>query len=87
MERHGFSSWLHHSYIWQNQGYQNFDNYLGAFNANQRRNIKRERKAVDQAGLLVKTLTGDEIPQAMFAQMYAFYERLATNLVGGAANI
>ncbi|MBD1829686.1 GNAT family N-acetyltransferase [Microcoleus vaginatus GB1-A2] len=74
MERHGFSSWLHHSYIWQNQGYQNFDNYLGAFNANQRRNIKRERKAVDQAGLLVKTLTGDEIPQAMFAQMYAFYE-------------
>ncbi|MEG4986612.1 GNAT family N-acetyltransferase [Microcoleus sp. BR0-C5] len=74
MESHGFSSWLHHSYIWQNQGYQNFDNYLGAFNANQRRNIKRERKAVDQAGLLIKTLTGDEIPQAMFAQMYAFYE-------------
>ncbi|MEG4489852.1 GNAT family N-acetyltransferase [Microcoleus sp. D3_18_C4] len=74
MERQGFSSWLHHSYIWQNQGYQNFDNYLGAFNANQRRNIKRERKAVDQAGLLIKTLTGDEIPQAMFAQMYTFYE-------------
>ncbi|MBE9186176.1 N-acetyltransferase [Microcoleus sp. LEGE 07076] len=74
MENRGFSTWLHHSYIWQNQGYQNFDGYLGAFNANQRRNIKRERKAVDQAGLLVKTLTGDEIPQPMFAQMYAFYE-------------
>jgi len=74
MEQHGFSAWLHHSYIWQNQSYQSFDNYLGAFNANQRRNIKRERKAVETAGLLVKTLTGDEIPQAMFAQMYAFYE-------------
>ncbi len=74
MEQHGFSAWLHHSYIWQNQSYQNFDNYLGAFNANQRRNIKRERKAVEAAGLLVKTLTGDEIPQAMFGQMYAFYE-------------
>ena len=74
MEQHGFSAWLHHSYIWQNQSYQNFDNYLGAFNANQRRNIKRERKAVETAGLLVKTLTGDEIPQAMFGQMYAFYE-------------
>jgi uncharacterized protein len=74
MENHGFSAWLHHSYIWQNQGYQNFESYLGAFNANQRRNIKRERKAVETAGLLVKTLTGDEIPQAMFAQMYAFYE-------------
>ncbi|MEK0185859.1 GNAT family N-acetyltransferase, partial [Microcoleus anatoxicus] len=74
MEQHGFSPWLHHSYIWQNQGYQNFDSYLGTFNANQRRNIKRERKAVETAGLLVKTLTGDEIPQAMFGQMYAFYE-------------
>ncbi|XZO00126.1 MAG: GNAT family N-acetyltransferase [Microcoleus sp.] len=74
MEQHGFSAWLHHSYIWQNQGYQNFEGYLGTFNANQRRNIKRERKAVETAGLLVKTLTGDEIPQAMFGQMYAFYE-------------
>jgi len=74
MEQHGFSAWLHHSYIWQNQSYQSFDNYLGAFNANQRRNIKRERKAVETAGLSIKTLTGDEIPQAMFAQMYAFYE-------------
>ena len=74
MENHGFSAWLHHSYVWQNQDYQNFDGYLGAFNANQRRNIKRERKAVDKAGLLLKTLTGDEIPQPMFGQMYAFYE-------------
>jgi predicted N-acyltransferase len=73
-EKHGFSAWLHHSYIWQNQGYQNFDSYLGGFNANQRRNIKRERKAVDKAGLLVKTLTGDEIPQALFEKMYGFYE-------------
>lgn len=74
MERNGFSSWLHHSYIWQNQGYQTFDDYLGAFNANQRRNIKRERKAVEKAGLRIQSLTGDEIPQALFARMYSFYE-------------
>ncbi|OCR00781.1 hypothetical protein BCD67_23905 [Oscillatoriales cyanobacterium USR001] len=74
MERNGFSTWLHHSYIWQNQGYQTFDDYLGAFNANQRRNIKRERKAVEKAGLQVKTFTGDAIPQALFTRMYTFYE-------------
>ncbi|NJM60524.1 MAG: N-acetyltransferase [Oscillatoriales cyanobacterium RU_3_3] len=74
IEKHGFSAWLHHSYIWQNQGYQNFDSYLGGFNANQRRNIKRERKAVEKAGLLVKTLAGEEIPQALFGKMYGFYE-------------
>lgn len=74
LARQGFSSWLHHSYIWKNQGYQNFDDYLGAFNANQRRNIKRERKAVNTAGLHIKTFDGDDIPHALFSQMYGFYE-------------
>ncbi|HLO48280.1 MAG TPA: GNAT family N-acetyltransferase [Kamptonema sp.] len=74
MERHGFNSWLHHSYIWENQGYQTFDDYLAAFNANQRRNIKRERKAVEKAGLRIETLTGDAIGQALFPRMYSFYE-------------
>lgn len=73
LEKLGFSPWLHHSYIWQNQGYQTFDDYLKGFNANQRRNIKRERKAVNQAGLQLQTYTGDEIPKAFFSQMYHFY--------------
>ena len=73
IEPHGFTSWQHHSFIWQNHGYQNFDDYLGAFNANQRRNIKRERKAVSQAGLVLKTLTGEAIPPELFTLMYDFY--------------
>lgn len=73
MEQHGFTTWLHHSYIWQNQGYQTFDDYLTAFNANQRRNIKRERKAVGTAGLTLKTFTGEAIPKSFFPLMYAYY--------------
>jgi predicted N-acyltransferase len=73
LERHGFTSWLHHSYVWENLGFQTFDDYLGVFNANQRRNIKRERKAVEKAGLRLLTLTGDEIPQSLFPLMYNFY--------------
>ncbi len=73
LERHGFKTWLHHSYIWQNLGFESFDNYLTAFNANQRRNIKRERKAVEKAGLRMQTLTGDEIPKSLFPLMYSFY--------------
>lgn len=73
MERLGYTPWLHHSYIWQNKGFNTFDDYLGAFNANQRRNIKRERKAVEKAGIEVKALHGDEIPHALFPKMYQFY--------------
>lgn len=73
MERHGFSSWLHHSYVWSNQNFQGFDDYLGAFNANQRRNIKRERKAVEKAGLIIKPLTGEQLSTALLSQVYDFY--------------
>ena len=73
LERHSFTSWLHHSFIWQNLGFQTFDDYLAVFNANQRRNIKRERKAVATADLRLQTLTGDEIPNSLFPLMYNFY--------------
>jgi hypothetical protein len=73
MERHGFSSWLHHSYIWKNEGYQTFDDYLAAFNANQRRNIKRERNAVQNAGLTLRVLTGEDVHKPLLSLMYHFY--------------
>ncbi|MBS0015581.1 MAG: N-acetyltransferase [Arthrospira sp. SH-MAG29] len=73
LEKQGFTPWLHHSYIWQNQGYNTFDDYLKIFNANQRRNIKRERKALDKVGLKMRILTGDDIPKSMFSLMYDFY--------------
>ncbi|BAU65416.1 hypothetical protein STA3757_28010 [Stanieria sp. NIES-3757] len=73
MENYGFSSWLHHSYIWGNQNFKSFDDYLQMFNANQRRNIKRERKAVVNAGLEMKVLTGEEIPRSLYPLIYRFY--------------
>ncbi len=73
MEKLGFMSWLHHSFVWRNRGFQDFDGYLGSFNANQRRNIKRERKAVTTAGLTLRPVTGDEISTDLLLQMYDFY--------------
>ena len=50
------------------------DDYLAIFNANQRRNIKRERKAVANQGIALKALTGEDIPRSLFPLMYRFYE-------------
>ncbi len=83
MERNGFSSWLHHSYIWSNKGFKSFDDYLAIFNANQRRNIKRERKAVTKAGLQVITLTGEEIPHHLFPLIYRFYSNTCEKFYWG----
>lgn len=83
MTQYGFSRWLHHSYIWTNQGFSSFDDYLKVFNANQRRNIKRERKAVVQAGLQIKTLAGEEIPPHLFPVIYRFYSRTCDKFYWG----
>ncbi|MDB9541154.1 GNAT family N-acetyltransferase [Anabaenopsis tanganyikae CS-531] len=73
LERQGFTTWLHHSYIWENLDFKTFDDYLKLFNANQRRNIKRERKAVEKVGLEFQPVTGDAIPHSLFPLMYQFY--------------
>ena len=73
MEQRGFTRWLHHSYIWQNDGYQTFDDYLARFNANQRRNIKRERKSLAKAGLRIEPIVGEAINRTTCSQMYDFY--------------
>jgi uncharacterized protein len=69
----GYSTWINHNYVWQDREFQTFDDYLSVFNANQRRNIKRERKAVKEVGLNLTTVTGDRINPELFSQMYAFY--------------
>ncbi|MDJ0798443.1 MAG: GNAT family N-acetyltransferase [Calothrix sp. MO_167.B12] len=73
IENQGFTAWLHHSYIWENLGFNDFDDYLAVFNANQRRNIKRERKAMGKAGLQLQSLTGDRISNSLLELMYDFY--------------
>jgi len=75
MLKHGYSGWRHQSYAWQNQGYQTFDDYLAVFNSNQRRNIKRERQALEDQGVSLRLFNGEDIPRTFFPLMYGFYER------------
>jgi len=70
----GYLGWQHQSYAWLNNGYNNFDDYLAIFNSNQRRNIKRERKAVEKQGISIKILSGNSMPRTLFPLIYRFYE-------------
>ena len=65
--------WHHPVLIWKNRGYQNFSDYLALFNANQRRNIIRERRRAVQLGITFRQLTGDEITPAHMEMMYRYY--------------
>ncbi|WP_398331232.1 GNAT family N-acetyltransferase [Vulcanococcus sp.] len=74
-EAAGCATWLNQQSLWSNQGYTDFEAYLSSFNANQRRNIKRERKAVQAAGLQVTPVVGETITSALLSRMHGFYEQ------------
>jgi predicted N-acyltransferase len=72
-EAAGCAAWVNQQSLWTNPGHSDFEAYLASFNANQRRNIKRERQAVGAAGLTVTPLAGDAIPPALVRRMHDFY--------------
>jgi predicted N-acyltransferase len=74
-EAAGCATWLNQQSLWSNQGYGDFNAYLASFNANQRRNIKRERKAVQAAGLQVTAVVGEDISAALITRMHGCYEQ------------
>jgi predicted N-acyltransferase len=69
----GWSLWLNEQSEWSNPGFSDFEAYLATFNANQRRNIRRERQAVAAAGLRVTPLSGEAIPPSLLRRMHDFY--------------
>ena len=72
-EAAGCAVWLNQQSCWTNPGHADFEAYLAGFNANQRRNIRRERKAVAVAGYIVEALAGDAIPAALLERMHDLY--------------
>ena len=71
----GWSLWLNEQSEWTNPGFADFEAYLATFNANQRRNIRRERQSVAAAGLRVTPLQGEAIPASLVVRMHDFYEQ------------
>ncbi len=74
-EAAGCATWLNQQSLWSCGDDRSFEDYLKGFNANQRRNIKRERKAVAKAGITVAPLSGDQLDLASLQTMHRFYEQ------------
>lgn len=60
-------------YHWHNQGYGNFDDFLGALASRKRKSLRRERREAQGAGLTFRTLRGSAISPADWAAFYEFY--------------
>ena len=59
-------------FIWRNDGYGAFDDFLADLSSNRRKTIRRERREA-QAGLDIRVLTGAQITEARWDAFFAFY--------------
>ena len=75
----GFLRWAHQYFLWENDGYRSFDDYLSRFSKNQRRNIRRERTSVRDSGIRIETLKGNDLNDLIMDRMYDFYESTNRN--------
>ncbi len=60
-------------YHWNNNGYAGFDDFLAALSSRKRKAIRKERKAVAEAGVEILTLTGGDLEREHMDAFYRFY--------------
>ena len=58
---------------WENRGYANFDEFLGALSSSKRKNLRKERAAVRAAGVEFDWLTGSDLTEAAWDCFFEFY--------------
>ena len=69
-----FLVWEHQGFLWENQGYGGFEDFLAEFKTGQRKNIRRERERLREAGVRVEVVEGAHAPDSWFSLMYHYYE-------------
>lgn len=62
-------------FIWNNKGYQTFDDFLATFNSRKRKNIKKERRKLIEQDVVFEHLEGEQIKPQHIEIFYAFYQQ------------
>jgi predicted N-acyltransferase len=58
---------------WTNPGYGSFDAFLDTFTAEKRKKVKRERRRVEESGIRLRRVRGDEATEAQWAVFHRLY--------------
>jgi hypothetical protein len=75
LERAGFLRRHDCRFLWHNRGYRTFDDFLVTFRADKRKKVKRERRRVEDSGIVFRTLAGEDIAAGLWETIFGFSER------------
>lgn len=74
LETLGIQSRMGCQYQWFNKGFSNFDDYLARFSSRKRKNIRKERQKVTDAGIEFDIIEGAHITPGLWHRFYQFYQ-------------
>ncbi len=73
LESAGFLIRHGHQFHWRNDGYATFDDFLDNLSSRKRKNIRKERRKVEEAGIHIETLNGPDIKPQHWDEFHHFY--------------
>ncbi len=73
LEKNNLLLRIDYQYHWNNQNYTSFDDFLSHLTSKRRKNIKRERRAVNENNIRVETIRGENLNEEQWQMLYAFY--------------
>jgi predicted N-acyltransferase len=76
LESAGLVTRIGYQFHWGNPGYRDFDDFLDALTHKRRKEIRRERRDVDRAGLDIEVLWGRDTEERHWAAFHHFYEAI-----------
>lgn len=62
-----------YQFHWHNNNYKSFDDFLATLSSKKRKNIKRERRKVTEAGIRIETRLGSDLNDRQWRDVYNFY--------------
>ena len=69
----GFLLRTDRQFHWKNEGYRDFEDFLSRLSSARRKNLRKEREAVRDAGVEFEHLTGSAITEAHWDAFFEFY--------------
>jgi predicted N-acyltransferase len=83
----GDAGWLRRmgmQFHWENEGYKDFEDFLGALSSRKRKVLRRERRDANAAGLTFHTLSGSDITEKHWDAFFRFYHATVDRKWGSA---
>jgi len=68
--------WLHrrgYQYHWRNEGFRTFADYLTSLRSKRRNQVRRERRALEEQGVEIRTYVGADVPDGVAPLAYRLY--------------